>query len=104
MEADQISTLLDEGKLADAVSTVAAEVKSSPMATGHRILLAELLVLQGANERADNQLKLAADQAPADMMAVTPDALAAARLRSAPRLVRRERGAELHWRADAASA
>ena len=71
MEADQISTLLDEGKLADAVSTVAAEVKSSPMATGHRILLAELLVLQGANERADNQLKLAADQAPADMMAVT---------------------------------
>ena len=71
MDADQVSTLLEEGRLADAVSAVSAEVKASPMSAAHRILLAELLVLQGANERADNQLKLLADQAPADMMAVT---------------------------------
>jgi type VI secretion system protein ImpE len=71
MDADQVSTLLDEGRLADAVGAVAAEVKAKPMATAQRILLAELLVLQGANERADTQLKLAADQAPADMMAIT---------------------------------
>ena len=71
MDADQVSTLLDDGRLADAVSAVAAVVKAKPMATAERILLAELLVLQGANERADNQLKLASDQAPAEMMAIT---------------------------------
>ena len=66
-----IGPLLEDGKLADAIGVVSANVKADPTAAGSRILLAELLVLSGAYERADNHLKLAADQAPAEMLAIS---------------------------------
>lgn len=66
-----VAALLGRGELAAAVAAASAAVKAKPLAAADRILLAELLALQGENERADTHLKLAADQAPAELIAIS---------------------------------
>ncbi len=68
--AGPIAALLDQGQLAEAVAAAGGRVKAAPTSAPDRILLAELLVLEGGLERADAQLKLAADQAPAEALAI----------------------------------
>ena len=68
---DQIAPLLADGRLGEAIAAATAMVKGAPNAAVNRILLAELLVLNGANERADNQLQLATDSAPAEALAIS---------------------------------
>ncbi|MFE0752559.1 type VI secretion system accessory protein TagJ [Inquilinus sp. NPDC058860] len=53
------------GRLAQAVETVTAEVRSHPTDVDRRGLLAELLCFAGELDRADRQLDLIADQDPA---------------------------------------
>lgn len=66
MSAEQ---LFRDGKLAEAVSAVTAQVKSSPTQADHRWLLATLLCYTGDLERADIQLETLAAQQP--QLAVT---------------------------------
>ena len=68
--AAAIADLLKGGRLGQAIATATARVKAAPTSVSDRILLAELLILQGAYERADNQLKLAGDGAPAEAVAL----------------------------------
>ena len=69
--AEDIAPLLQAGQLGEAVAAISAAVKAKPMSAVTRILLAELLVLEGEFERADTHLKLVADQAPAELLAIS---------------------------------
>jgi type VI secretion system protein ImpE len=66
-----ITALLAAGDLGEAVSAAGAAVKDRPTLPRARILLADLLILQGALERADTHLKLAADHAPAELIGIS---------------------------------
>ncbi len=55
-------TLLDEGRLDDAVAMLGARLRTHPADHAARTLLAELLCLSGAFERADAQLAIVAQQ------------------------------------------
>ncbi len=68
--AAAVAALVNGGRLAEAVAAATARVKAMPTSAPDRILLAELLMLQGAHERADNQLKLAGEGAPAEALAL----------------------------------
>lgn len=68
---EDVGPLLQAGRLTEAVAAVSASVKAKPTLVADRILLAELLVLEGAFEKADNHLKLVADQAPAELLAIS---------------------------------
>ena len=68
--AAAVAALVNGGRLAEAAAAAAARVKAAPTSAPDRILLAELLMLQGALERADNQLKLAGEGAPAEALAL----------------------------------
>lgn len=65
-----VAALVNGGRLAEAVAAATARVKAAPTSAPDRILLAELLMLQGAHERADNQLRLAGESAPAEALAL----------------------------------
>jgi type VI secretion system protein ImpE len=86
-----IAQLLAQGRLVDAVAQATAAVKSCPADTAARILLADLLCLEGALDRADAHLQIASQQAPAEAVGI-------AQLR---RLVRAE-AARRAWYVDAA--
>ncbi|MEW6436188.1 MAG: type VI secretion system accessory protein TagJ [Pseudomonadota bacterium] len=66
-----IAALLAAGDLGEAVNAAGAAVKAKPTSAPARILLAELLTLQGALERADTHLKLAADHAPPEFVGIS---------------------------------
>jgi protein involved in temperature-dependent protein secretion len=56
---ETIATLLLQARLAEAAVQATDRVKANPLDTTARILLADLLCLQGAFERADAQLQIA---------------------------------------------
>jgi type VI secretion system protein ImpE len=66
-----IAALLAAGDLGQAVSAASAAVRDRPTSPRDRILLAEILTVQGALERADTHLKLAADHAPAELIGIS---------------------------------
>ena len=65
-----IAAHLAAGDLSQAVSAASAAVRDRPTSSRDRILLAEVLTLQGALEKADTHLKLAADHAPAELIGI----------------------------------
>ena len=58
----ELSALLDAGRLDDAVASAASRVRAAPGDHAARTLLAELLCLNGAFERAEAQLAIVAQQ------------------------------------------
>ena len=69
--AAAISDMLRDGRLSDAVARAAAAVKAAPTVVANRLILAELLVLEGAIDRAEAQLQVANEHAPAEATAIT---------------------------------
>jgi type VI secretion system protein ImpE len=65
-----IAALLTQARLAEAVDEATSAVKSNPLDTAARILLADLLCLQGALERADAHLQIASQHAPAEAVSI----------------------------------
>jgi type VI secretion system protein ImpE len=68
--AASIATLLTQARLTEAVDEAMTAVKSRPLDTTARMLLAYLLCLQGALERADAHLQIASQHAPAGAFAI----------------------------------
>ena len=64
--SESITTLLAQTRLGEAVAAARARVKSKPLEATARILLADLLCLQGAIEVADAQLRIASQLASAE--------------------------------------
>lgn len=71
MTARSATAMLNGGDLAGAVAAASAVVKAKPVSAPDRVYLAELLALQGQHQRADTHLKLAADGAPAELLAIS---------------------------------
>lgn len=67
---ETIATLLFQARLAEAAAQATDQVKANPLDTTGRILLADLLCLQGAFERADAQLQIASHHAPDDAIGI----------------------------------
>jgi type VI secretion system protein ImpE len=67
---ETIATLLLQARLAEAAVQATDQVKANPRDTTARILLADLLCLQGAFERADAQLQIASHHAPDDAIGI----------------------------------
>jgi type VI secretion system protein ImpE len=67
---ETIATLLLQARLTEAVVQATNSVKANPLDTTARILLADLLCLQGAFERADAQLQIASHHAPDDAIGI----------------------------------
>lgn len=65
-----LADLLGAGKLDAAVDAASREVKARPADASARLVLAELLILQGAPDRAEAQLQVAAEHAPAEAPAI----------------------------------
>jgi type VI secretion system protein ImpE len=65
-----ITALLAQARLGEAVAAVKTQVKSKPLDTTARILLADLLCLQGAIEGADAQLQIASQHAGAEAVGI----------------------------------
>lgn len=65
-----VQSLLDAGKLDDAIAHMNAEVKSNPMSVDRRAMLAELLCVAGNLERADTVLNAIPDIDPGAMVGV----------------------------------
>lgn len=59
-----ISSLLREGRLAEAREAMAARVRANPANPAHRLDLAELLIVLGEYDKADNHADLASTQDP----------------------------------------
>jgi type VI secretion system protein ImpE len=67
---ETIATLLLQARLTEAVVQATDQVRASPLDTTARILLADLLCLEGAFERADAQLQIASHHAPDDAIGI----------------------------------
>jgi type VI secretion system protein ImpE len=67
---ESITALLAQARLGEAVAATTTRVKSKPMDTTARILLADLLCLQGAIELADAQLQIAGQLASAEAVGI----------------------------------
>ena len=67
---ETIATLLLQARLTEAVVRATESVKAKPLDATARILLADLLCLQGALERADAQLQIASHHAPDDAIGI----------------------------------
>jgi type VI secretion system protein ImpE len=65
-----ITALLAQARLGEAVAAATARVKSKPLDATARILLADLLCLQGAIETADAQLQIASQLASAEAVGI----------------------------------
>jgi type VI secretion system protein ImpE len=65
-----VADYLAQDRLTDAATQAATAVKTDPMDVQARLLLAELLCLQGALERADSHLQIASQQAPNHALAI----------------------------------
>jgi type VI secretion system protein ImpE len=65
-----IGPLLAQARLSEAVDAATDAVRSSPGDTPARILLADLLCLQGALDRADAHLQIAGRQSPAEAVGI----------------------------------
>lgn len=63
-ETIDISSLLREGRLAEAREAMAARVRADPANPAHRLDLAELLIVLGDYEKADNHADLVSTQDP----------------------------------------
>lgn len=74
------SALLREGDLDGLRTLLAGKVRSEPAQAGHRLALADILILQGELERADNQLEIASQQ---DTQLALPVALTRQLIRAA---------------------
>jgi type VI secretion system protein ImpE len=69
-QSESINALLAQAHLGEAVAAAATHVKSKPMDTTARLLLADLLCLQGAIEAADAQLQIAGQLASAEAVGI----------------------------------
>src|SRR6516164_841223 len=69
-QSESITALLAQARLGEAVAAAATHVKSKPMDTTARLLLADLLCLQGAIEAADAQLQIAGQLASAEAVGI----------------------------------
>jgi type VI secretion system protein ImpE len=78
--ASDTSALLRQGDLDGLRSLLAGRVRSEPSQAGHRLALADILILQGELEKADNQLEIAAQQ---DTQLALPVALTRQLIRAA---------------------
>ena len=67
-----VSDLFRDGHLEDSIAASAALVKASPANLEHRWLLAELLILSGETERAEQQLEALVTVEPRALVAVVP--------------------------------
>lgn len=65
-----IADLLQDGRLAAAVTVASGAVKAAPASVADRLILAELLILQGALDRAEAQFQVANEHAPAEATAI----------------------------------
>ncbi|WP_156630068.1 MULTISPECIES: type VI secretion system accessory protein TagJ [unclassified Methylobacterium] len=65
-----LADLLDAGRLDDAIAVASQGVKARPTQAAARLALAELLVLAGALDRAEAQLQVAMEHAPAEATAL----------------------------------
>ncbi|BCM86993.1 type VI secretion system accessory protein TagJ [Methylobacterium indicum] len=70
LDTPALADLLAEGRLDEAVAAAGRGVKARPGDAAARVTLAELLILQGALDRAEAQLQVAAEQAPAEAPAL----------------------------------
>ncbi|KMO10691.1 type VI secretion system accessory protein TagJ [Methylobacterium platani] len=70
LDTPALADLLTAGRLDEAVAAAARSVKQRPTDAAARILLAELLILQGALDRAEAQLQVATEHAPAETPAI----------------------------------
>ena len=68
--SESITALLAQARLGEAVATATTRVKSKPLDTTARILLADLLCLQGSIETADAQLQIASQLASAEAVGI----------------------------------
>jgi type VI secretion system protein ImpE len=68
--SESITALLAQARLGEAVAAATTRVKSKPLDTTARILLADLLCLQGAIEAADAQLQIASQLASAEAVGI----------------------------------
>jgi type VI secretion system protein ImpE len=68
--SESITALLAQARLGEAVAAATTRVKSKPLDTTARILLADLLCLQGAIETADAQLQIASQLANAEAIGI----------------------------------
>lgn len=78
--AGDTSALLRQGDLDGVRGVLAGRVRSEPSRAGHRLALADILILQGELERADNQLEIAVQQ---DTQLALPVALTRQLIRAA---------------------
>jgi type VI secretion system protein ImpE len=67
-----VSELFRDGRLEDSIAAAAALVKASPADLENRWLLAELLILSGETERAEQQLEALVAVEPRALVAVSP--------------------------------
>ncbi|KTS38105.1 hypothetical protein NS228_13570 [Methylobacterium indicum] len=70
LDTPALADLLAEGRLDEAVAAAGRGVKTRPGDVAARVTLAELLILQGTLDRAEAQLQVAAEQAPAEAPAL----------------------------------
>lgn len=70
LDTPALADLLAAGRLDEAVAAAGRSVKARPGDAAARMTLAELLILQGALDRAEAQLQIAAEQAPAEAPAL----------------------------------